>query len=224
MGRLTRLTLLATLLAVLLSHVSLSDACSCTLQHPQTQFCQADFVAVVRVKQRLKVNDHEVAYKVKVHRVFKAIPKARIALERKPLWLWSPATDNMCAVPFLNPGKTWVVGGRMIGGKPSLSLCNIWKLWSEVTPRQRKGFRKLYHDGCSCQISYTEWWKKGVVFESTGGKQCLWESTPGPQDCQESHGICMRGRSGCSWAPSPAYKKCIMQHQRHREQHRTREI
>ena len=73
------------------------------------------------------------------------------------------------------------------------------------------------------QISYTHWYHKGAVFQSAGGKRCLWESSPGPQVCQERYGICMPSSAGCSWMPSVAYNKCIVQHQRQRVQQRPRD-
>lgn len=73
------------------------------------------------------------------------------------------------------------------------------------------------------QILYTHWRRKGAVLESSGGKRCLWESAPGPQDCQEKYGVCMVAPSGCSWVPSIPYKNCIKEHQRLREQQRSRE-
>ena len=100
---------------------------------------------------------------------FKATQEARIALERKSVWLWSPSMDAMCGRFDLTPGKTWIVSGRMIGSKPYISLCGFAQLWSEVTPRQRKGFRQLYHRSCACPVSYysnlTEFKEKTIIFD-----------------------------------------------------------
>ncbi|XP_011297567.1 tissue inhibitor of metalloproteases [Fopius arisanus] len=214
----------SSLIILILSVCRFEDAegCSCTMSHPQTQFCQSDWVAVVRIKKFVEISDHEAAYKFKLHRIFKATPKAEHALKQH-LMLWTPSMDSLCGRVNMEPGETWVVGGRMNGPKPHISLCNLAMRWSEVTGRQRKGFRQFYNHGCVCHILYTQWWNKGAVFNSTGGKGCLWESAPGPSDCQERYGICMMGPAGCSWVPSVAYKKCVVKHQRDREQQLARE-
>ncbi|KAH0953043.1 hypothetical protein HN011_001320 [Eciton burchellii] len=208
------------LLTVLLAPVQRVTACSCMPAHPQMQFCGSDFVAVVRVKKVLAVNEYEIAYKVKINRIFKSNPKADIALMQN--FLWTPSLDSMCGVT-LEVGETYVLSGRIISEKAFISLCGLSIRWADTTSRQRTGLRKLYEKGCVCDILYTHWRRKGAVLESSGGKRCLWESTPGPQDCQEKYGVCMAASSGCSWAPSVPYKNCIKEYQRHREQQRLRE-
>ncbi|XP_011062525.1 PREDICTED: metalloproteinase inhibitor 1 isoform X1 [Acromyrmex echinatior] len=208
------------LLIVLLASVQKTTACSCAQAHPQTKFCESDFVVVVRVKKVLPVNDYEIAYKVKINRVFKSNPNADMALMQN--LLRTPSTDSMCGVT-LNVGDTYVLNGRIVSGKALISNCGLSIRWAETTTRQRKGLRQLYQQGCVCDILYTHWRRKGAVLESSGGKNCLWESTPGPQDCQERYGVCMASFSGCSWVPSVPYKNCIKEYQRKREQQRSRE-
>ncbi|XP_011156559.1 LOW QUALITY PROTEIN: tissue inhibitor of metalloproteinase [Solenopsis invicta] len=208
------------LLTVLLAPVQKAAACSCAQAHPQTKFCESDFVIVVRVKKVLPVNDYEIAYKVKINRVFKSNPKADMALMQN--LLRTPSSDSMCGVT-LNVGDTYVLNGRIVSGKALISYCGLSIRWADTTTRQRKGLRQLYQQGCVCDILYTHWRRKGAVLESSGGKNCLWESTPGPQDCQEKYGVCMALPSGCSWVPSVPYKNCIKEYQRKREQQRSRE-
>ncbi|XP_018394401.1 PREDICTED: tissue inhibitor of metalloproteases [Cyphomyrmex costatus] len=208
------------LLTLLLVSVQKAAACSCAQAHPQTKFCESDFVVVVRVKKVLPVNDYEIAYKVKINRVFKSNPKADMALMQN--LLRTPSTDSMCGVT-LNVGDTYVLNGRIVSGRALISTCGLSIRWADTTTRQRKGLRQLYQQGCVCDILYTHWRRKGAVLESSGGKNCLWESTPGPQDCQEKYGVCMASHSGCSWIPSVPYKNCIKEYQRKREQQRSRE-
>ncbi|XP_015434687.1 PREDICTED: metalloproteinase inhibitor 2 isoform X2 [Dufourea novaeangliae] len=212
------------LIALSMAPVQRVVGCSCMLEHPQTSFCRADYVAVVRVRRAKPVSEHEMAYNVKVNKVFKnghnninpvSFPKQE--------YLWTSPFDTMCGV-HLNAGETYVVSGRINNhGQVRVSLCDIQMRWSQVTPRQRKGFRSLYHQGCACEVHYTPWWQKGEILASVGRKLCLWESEPGPQDCQEKYGICMPERGGCSWSPSVPYKNCIKEHQRKREQQRLKE-
>ncbi|XP_014599559.1 PREDICTED: metalloproteinase inhibitor 1 isoform X1 [Polistes canadensis] len=198
-----------------------ATACSCMKAHPQTQFCRADFVAVVRIKLIVQINDERLDYKVKINRIFKATPKAEIALRENILT--TPGYSSLCGVMHLFEGKTYVVSGFVREGRALISICDLAIPLSEVPVGQRKGLRLLYHHGCVCEISFTPWWRKGAVLESTGGKHCLWESSPGPQDCQEKYGVCKKGPNGCSWTPSVPYKKCIKEYQRKREQERLKE-
>ncbi|KAF7399818.1 hypothetical protein HZH68_008410 [Vespula germanica] len=198
-----------------------ATACSCQKVHPQTQFCRADFVAVVRIKLIVHVNEERLEYKVKINRVFKSTPKAEVALRENTLW--TLGYDSLCGVTHLLVGKTYVVSGTVHEGKARISICDLAIPWSEVPVGQRKGFRLLYHRGCVCETTFTPWWRKGAVLESTGGKHCLWESSPGPQDCQEKYGVCKKGPNGCSWTPSVPYKNCIKEYQRKREQERLKE-
>ncbi|XP_053971972.1 metalloproteinase inhibitor 3 isoform X2 [Hylaeus anthracinus] len=210
------------LIALSLAPVQRVVGCSCMLSHPQKLFCVSDYVAVVRVRMAMPVNEHEIAYNVKVNKVFKERNNLNPVDFPKKEFLWTASTDGMCGV-HLKVGDTYVVAGVIIGGQVRISICGLAMRWSEVTSRQRKGFRGLYHRGCVCEIDYTPWWKKGAVLESAGRKRCLWESAPGPQDCQEKYGVCVAGPGGCSWTPSVPYKNCIKEHQRKREQQRLRE-
>lgn len=76
---------------------------------------------------------------------------------------------------------------------------------------------------CLFQVRYTPWWIKGITLENTDGTECLWESRPGPEECQKDFGICMYRESGCYWTPSVPYKNCIKKYQLEREQKRARE-
>lgn len=98
-----------------------------------------------------------------------------------------------------------------------------WREFTRLRIRDREEGRGKNGLVFVSQILYTQWRRKGAVLESSGGKNCLWESTPGPQDCQEKYGVCMALPSGCSWVPSVPYKNCIKEYQRKREQQRSRE-
>ena len=68
--------------------------------------------------------------------------------------LYTPSVDSLCGIQ-LEIGETYVVAGRVYEGKPRLNLCNLAMRWSEVTKRQRKGFKGLYAKGCICDVSST---------------------------------------------------------------------
>lgn len=210
------------LIALSMAPVQRVVACSCMKSHPQTQFCNADFVALVKVKKASNVNEYQVGYSVKINKIFKVNTKTSYTALKKNI-LFSPESDAMCGVQ-LKVGETYVVSGKVHSdGMAHISLCSIAMPWRTVTARQRKGFKFLYYRSCSCGIFFTPWWTKGVALENADGTECLWESKPGPEECQRDYGICMPGSQGCSWVASVPYKKCIKEYQQQREQQRARE-
>lgn len=207
------------LIALSLAPVQRVLACSCMRSHPQSLYCKSDYVAVVRVKNVEQKNDVQMAYHVKVNKVFKDRNSINpVNFPRREI-LWTMVSDSLCGV-VLNVGETYVISGSIGKGRIHLSLCGLYMRWSEVPPRQRKGFRGFFHRGCACDINYTPWWRKGEHLELGGRKRCLWESEPGPSHCQETYGICLASSGGCSWAPSLPYNACIKEHQQKREQQR----
>ncbi|CAK9815891.1 Tissue inhibitor of metalloproteinase [Anthophora quadrimaculata] len=199
------------LLALSLAPVQRVVACSCMRSHPQKVFCQSDFVVLVKVKKMNIINEHEASYNVKINKFFKVNNGKTYAALKKNL-LFTPSMDSMCSAG-LTAGKTYVVSGNTANYKAHISLCGLSMQWRTVNRSQRKAFRQLYKHGCSCQIHYTHWWTKGAALENTGGKECLWESQPGPEHCQTNFGICMPISGGCSWFHTIAYKNCIKEYQ-----------
>ncbi|XP_012136106.2 tissue inhibitor of metalloproteases isoform X1 [Megachile rotundata] len=209
------------LIALSLAPVQRVIACSCMRSHPQTLFCNSDFVALVRVKKVFPSNEHAIGYNVKTSKIFKVNSSKSYHALKKNI-LWTPSSDGMCGV-HLEIGETYVVSGSTMGDRARISICGLSMQWRTVPSRQRKAFKELYRHGCNCSIHYTPWWYKGAVLANVGGKECLWESKPGPEDCQREYGVCKAGSGGCSWVPSVPYKNCIKEHHQKREQQRARE-
>ncbi|XP_017888025.1 metalloproteinase inhibitor 1 [Ceratina calcarata] len=211
------------LIALSVAPVQRVTACSCIRNHPQELFCNSDYVALVRVKKATNVNEYQIGYSVKINKIFRVNSRSSYAALKKNI-LWTASSESVCGVD-LKVGETYVVGGNTHGDNAHVSICGITMPWRSVTSRQRKGFRHLYRFGCmKCGIHYTPWRSKGAALEHTDGKKCLWESRPGPEDCQRDYGICMPGQGGvCSWVPSVPYKNCIKEHKQAREQQRARE-
>ncbi|CAK9831621.1 Tissue inhibitor of metalloproteinase [Anthophora retusa] len=203
------------LLALSLAPVQRVVACSCMWNHPQTVFCHSDFVVLVKVKKMDTTNEHETSYNVKINKFFKVNNGETYAALKKNL-LFTSSMQSSCSIILL-PGKMYVVSGNMYHNKAHLSPCGLSMQWRIVNKSHRKAFRQLYKHGCSCQIRYTHWWTKGTALENTGGKECLWESQPGPQDCQTHFGVCMPISGGCSWFHTIAYKNCIKEYQQKQE-------
>lgn len=77
-------------------------------------------------------------------------PKADVALMQN--LLWTASSDAICGVT-LNVGETYVLSGNINLGKAKISLCDFSMRWAETTNRQRKGLRKVYQQGCVCDVS-----------------------------------------------------------------------
>ncbi|OXU20084.1 hypothetical protein TSAR_005955 [Trichomalopsis sarcophagae] len=214
MPRLARaVAVLLTACFVTLLAVDQAEGCSCMYTHPQTHFCSSDFVIVIKVKERIPMGQ-DTAYKVKINRKFKLSNESFNDYLYDGL-LYAPSMDSMCSV-HLQVGETYVVAGRIYEGRPRLSLCNLTMRWSEVSKRQRKGFKGLYAKGCVCDVSYTSFARKGEALHRANGTLCPWEGNPGPMDCQEKHGICVSNQGRCFWMPSRPYDLCIKEHYQNR--------
>lgn len=54
--------------------------------------------------------------------------------------------------------------GRIVSLQAQISLCSYIHPWRNVTPRQRKGFRMLYKQGCPCRVSFPSF--KYILFNN----------------------------------------------------------
>ncbi|XP_050669530.1 tissue inhibitor of metalloproteinase [Leptidea sinapis] len=183
-------------LAVLVVSCTLTDACTCSLEHPQAHFCNSDFVIVGRVQKLFRGNDFYDAYKVKIRNVFKATPKATLAL--KSGRILTPSQESLCGIT-LQPRETYVITGRVMHLQAHVHLCGYINKWREVTPRQRKGFRLLYKQGCTCKVHMN---RRSTKSPNT----CV----AGYDECYERHGVCLHDRSRrCRWTRAPALTRCL---------------
>ncbi|XP_014209329.1 tissue inhibitor of metalloproteinase [Copidosoma floridanum] len=216
MGLPKGLPALVSMFFVALLTAKTTEGCSCALTHPQTQFCEADFVMHVQVMDKTDTLDsRDTAYKVEMKKMFKVSNSSYQDLFKE--YLYTSNLESTCGVS-LHTGEEYVVSGQIYDEKWRLSLCNIVMPWKKVTQRQRRGYEGLYAKSCACKVRYTRFKDKGKVLNRGGGKLCLWEDRPGPLECQEKYGICMLIDSRCSWKPSKPYDRCIRKHQSGRRQ------
>ncbi|KAJ8920166.1 hypothetical protein NQ315_011827 [Exocentrus adspersus] len=184
-------------LATLCSILVYTDACSCMLSHPQQHYCNSDFVILARVK-RERIHADSRIYKVRVRREYKISEKGTLAL--KSGRLITAVWDSMCGTR-LQPGKLYVLSGRIFSLKAYINLCNMAVEWDTLTRRQRKGLKLMYKHGCSCQI------KRCLATEQRCPRHvdsCNWGN-----DCETKEGICMRqANNSCMWTRNRALAKC----------------
>lgn len=183
------------LLALVAASCRIADACTCEPAHPQTHYCNSDFVIVGRVQKTFRGKDFH-TYKLKIRNVFKATPKASLALRSNRLI--TPALDSVCRVN-LQPRETYVITGQIAHLEAHIHLCSYIRKWREVTPRQRKGFRLLYKQGCTCKVHMT---KRRTKSPNT----CV----ANYDECYERHGICLHDQDRrCRWTRAPALTRCL---------------
>ncbi|XP_063532332.1 tissue inhibitor of metalloproteinase [Cydia strobilella] len=185
-------------LALAVSSWRSADGCTCMLEHPQTHFCNSDFVIVGRVQKMFKGNSFYDTYKMKIRNVFKATQKAQVAL--KSGRILTPTQDGLCGVT-LKPRETYVITGHVTHLQAHVNLCEYVNKWREVTPRQRKGFRQLYKQGCTCKVK-----TNGRGWRSGSPNTCFMRN----DECYERHGICLHNRQQqCHWTRAPALTRCL---------------
>jgi hypothetical protein len=79
--------------------------------------------------------------------------KARIFLKEGRLV--TAGSSSMCGVD-LRREETYLITGKVVAGQASINLCNYITPWAHLSIRQKKGFRLLYRQGCSCEVRRAE--------------------------------------------------------------------
>lgn len=175
--------------------------CSCMPAHPQTHYCNSDFVILAKVKKEQIIESTQSrVYKVRVKREFKISEKGLVAL--KSGRLHTPIEDAACGA-MLQLGKVYVISGRIHSLKAHITLCGMALPWNQVTRRQRKGLRQLYKQGCTCNIKYCMF--GGLYGKCTRHRDsCNWNS-----HCETENGICLRQDNGsCMWSKNRLLAAC----------------
>lgn len=195
-----RIIVLVSLLAILTPTV---DACSCSPQHPQTHFCEADYVIIMRVlrKSHRLVKDH-LAYKIEIKKSYKMTDAAQNVLKHGRLS--TALSDSMCGVD-LEVGKLYVVAGK--GSK--LTLCDYIKEYQKMSIIERRGFAGAYRKGCKCKVNLNF---TGRLVQKPDS--CQWSPF---KKCETNFSLCVpvtyRTPEGlvshCHWRKTPPYKACL---------------
>lgn len=187
---------------------TIAESCLCMNFHPQEHYCSADFVAVVQVKRIRKGENNLNIYQIRIKKIFKANHKSETALSHG--LLWSNTQEVMCGL-HLNRTR-YLVTGRVIGEKPWVSSCNFVQKWSTLSKKQKKGFRRLYQQGCHCKVR-----QLFSPRHSTKGRYCSWETVWTDSDCQGRHSLCVPSPNHsdkCIWVNNSAYRHCMKRYRK----------
>ncbi|CAD6993361.1 unnamed protein product [Ceratitis capitata] len=194
------------LLSVLAFHSSPVEACSCMPSHPQTHFCEADYVVLVRVMRKsLRLVENSVAYKVQVKKSYKMNEIGQKMLKHGRII--TPNSDAMCGVN-MNIGKLYVIAGR----GQYLNSCSYVKEYVKMSTVERRGFTGTYYKGCKCAIKPC--FGNSCLDQSQSAISCKWSPFA---KCETDFSACIPTRyrtpegiiAKCHWRRTPAYKKCM---------------
>lgn len=190
--------------------VNVSNACTCLYHHPQSHYCNSDFVALVKVKQRGKSDGRITSYHIKVKKEFKMNEKTRHALSQG--LIWTASDSSLCGINLKQ--SRYLIAGRMTGEKLFINLCHFVQEWSTLTVKQKKGFRRLYQQGCQCKIPD---FSRPRSSNRTSVGRCDWDtSKDGKFDCQNLYSVCApssHASNECVWLKSRAYRHCMKERQ-----------
>ncbi|XP_053200607.1 metalloproteinase inhibitor 3-like [Panonychus citri] len=189
---------------------SSSIACSCFYSHPQEHFCTSDFVVTLLIQgdpKRLTNGQSDgqtgyLKYPVKVNKIFKGIDKTAV---RKG-FIYTGTELSSCA-PTFTPNVTYLMTGRIVDGKPFVSLCNFIAQWSHLKVRQKKGFRRNFARACGCKVIDAEPYSPfgyydernsanhgyGLTFDNNRRRSssCQWDTKWEIEfDCQADYSTC----------------------------------
>nr|XP_042896239.1 metalloproteinase inhibitor 2 [Parasteatoda tepidariorum] len=129
--------------------------------------------------------------------------KARHALSQG--LIWTSSHEAACGVT-LKPTR-YLIAGRIRGEKPFVSLCHFVQEWATLSSKQKKGFRKLYQQGCKCRVRMPSFVK------NRREPYCLWDTYQAKNDCQSLYSLCSaqyhNETEACSWVSTSQYRRCM---------------
>ncbi|XP_048742394.2 metalloproteinase inhibitor 3-like [Ostrea edulis] len=191
------MTNLVILCVALVAFLAYSEACRCQSQHPQTQFCNSQFVVQAKVLRRRTINrGRNVVYTVTILRDFKD-DRRRYSTTQN---IYTRSSSASCGSNF-NLEKEYIISGSINGQKWNTDLCSWNTRTSSLSQYQRTALdRGIYKNSCSCKI----------VECSFGGSQCPQPTggscvirSPADVNCWYQNNSCMMSTYGCAWH-SPA--------------------
>ncbi|XP_058056543.1 tissue inhibitor of metalloproteinase [Anopheles bellator] len=192
--------------AVLMALLPPVEACSCLLQHPQTAFCESDYVIVAQVVRKTVSKTKMDAYKIAIKKEYKMSDAAREGLRHGKLY--TAPTEPQCGIR-LEPNKVYVIAANT----PTVGLCNFVRPYSELTIVEKRGLAGVYRKGCGCNIQLCF----NMQLCRVKPKTCNWSPFTPKGECERSYGSCVpAGRAQengfptkCHWRRSPRFGDCV---------------
>ncbi|CAM4421478.1 hypothetical protein PO909_002329 [Leuciscus waleckii] len=191
------------LLLLFLSGSELTEACSCSPEHPQQAYCNADVVIRAKVVGRKEVvtgNDaygypiKMIRYDVKQIKMFKG-PEGEIET------VFTGPSSALCGVSLESNGKQeYLITGKMDSNDTlRVNLCDYIESWESLSLTQKKCLGERYQMGCDCKVVQCS----SIPCSISEPTECLWtdwivEGTV--QGTQAQLYTCVkRNDSSCAW-------------------------
>lgn len=182
-----------------------TNACSCAPSHPQTSYCNSEYVIVARIlrKSNRRTNDQHI-YKIDIVKTYKTSEKAQQYLKQSRLM--TAPHDGLCGINF-KIGQLYAIAGN----SQKVGLCQYIKEYSKMSQVEKRGIAGAYKKGCGCEINLCMNNRSCDPSPSA----CEWSFF---NNCETDFGICVPMRSSksltkqttkCQWRRSPLYQQCI---------------
>ncbi|XP_071177234.1 metalloproteinase inhibitor 3-like [Mytilus edulis] len=193
------LLLVNTVLIVITWTANSAHGCSCLPQHPQSQFCSADFVFYGKVmREQVKEapddpyeNEIVRKYTMQILHTMKGI-SARVDRE---IIVQSTGNDGMCGMS-LRVGQQYVIMGHRSGRKKTFGFCDFVKTTSSLS------FEETFYLFTTGPYSYSKNCKNGCDDINNNSRGCHfsdsrqhYEST----DCLSRSALCRKEKGVCKW-------------------------
>ncbi|XP_054615569.1 metalloproteinase inhibitor 2-like [Dunckerocampus dactyliophorus] len=166
-----------------------AQACKCVPVHPQTAFCQADFVIKAAVLAKKVVGVYELKYDIKLTKMFKGPHRDFNAI-------YTPASSAACGVTLINGVEYLITGNVASDGSLHVIVCNFVAPWDRLSACQKTSLVERYQKGCDCQITRCH-----TIPCKISPDECLWTdflTNLGNRE-QARHFACQRIDGSCAW-------------------------
>ncbi|XP_056117924.1 metalloproteinase inhibitor 2b [Rhinichthys klamathensis goyatoka] len=198
------MSVVAALLLVFLSgSPEFAEACSCSPEHPQQAYCNADVVIRAKVVGRKEVvtGNDAYGYPIKMIRYDVKQMKMYKGPEGEVETVLTGPSSALCGVTLESNGKKeYLITGKLDSNDTlRVNLCDYIESWESLSLTQKKSLGERYQMGCDCKVVQCS----GVPCSISGPTECLWtdwvvEGTV--QGTQAQLYTCVkRNDSSCAW-------------------------
>ncbi|EAU75995.2 AGAP003319-PA [Anopheles gambiae str. PEST] len=200
------LPLVLTIIGLAMVMLPTAETCSCLPQHPQTAFCDSQYVIVAQVlRKTASKNEAMDAYKIAIKKEYKMSDEARQLLNHGKLY--TSTMDSACGIK-LKPSTLYAIAAN----SEQVGLCDFIRPYDELSLVEKRGLAGVYRKGCKCKINHC-WDDK--CHQRLGS--CNWTPFAPKGICETSYGSCVPAgvtkKNGapikCHWRRSPRFGQCV---------------